>query len=573
MPTEVISANAGEVVFEVTGSNAGDPVQTFTYTGTGLTVEDGVLTAGTLDTSLWQIEAVGPGGASSVIDMVSASGWALDLTDLGSNATVGLNLFHFFIVADVVDRVGDADLTELYPVIYSLSGDTSLSGTAGPDAILGGADLIQLGGLGGDDFLSSQAVEATISGGTGNDTIDALGEGATALGGAGDDSLTGGEGGQTLNGQAGDDLLIGGRFNDPEDGGDMLIGGLGNDQLFGYHGNDTLIGGPGDDRILVRNDADRVSAGDGRDVMTFFTGTHSASGGAGGDAYVVYVNVGYGPGTGFAVDRLVIRDFDIAEDVLVMGSNDKTFLTAEMAYATFMNEAEQVGSDAVFDNGETRIVLRDVDLLELSADNFVRFEEGISEGWTEWGTVTVAGAAGDDTLRGTSGDDTVLAGLGDDDARAGGGDDRVIGMGGDDVLRGGHGDDLLSGGAGRDVLMAERGADTLFGGAGADVFVLFVDDDRVSPDPHWETDVTETAVIADFDLSEDVLMLRESDNGFETGRDRYADFMEHATQEGAHVVYDDGRSQVTILNTDLDDLTAAHFLGDDLGFYDWATLV
>ncbi len=572
MPTELLSLTPTEAVFLTTDEDTFFD-QLFTFTGTGFEADGDDLSAGVVDSATWTIEATGTDGSVTVTEMAQITGWGQDVADLSSSPVMLLSLTQIFLAAQVAQRVPEGTAPDYYPILWSVSGDTSLTGTAGPDAIFGGAQLVSLSGLGGHDLLSSEAADATIRGGSGNDTIDAEGDGASALGGAGDDWLTGGAGGQTLNGQSGNDYLVGGVFNNQADGGDMLIGGLGDDTMYGYGGNDTLIGGPGDDRIQAREDADRVVAGDGRDVMVFMDGIHTASGGAGGDAFVVYTNVGYGPGNSFlAVDRLTIHDFDVAEDVLVLGSNDKTFLTSDLSYTVFMSEAEQVGANTVFDNGETQIVLRGVTLTDLTEENFVRFAEGEEDGWAEWGTVTVTGAAGDDTLRGTSGDDTVLAGLGDDDVRAGGGDDRVIGMGGNDVLRGGHGDDVLSGGAGRDVLLAERGDDTLFGGDGADAFVLFVDADLNVGTEFWQTDVTERAVIADFDVTEDVLMLRESDNGHDTEADRMAEFMEHAEQRGAHVVYDNGVSEVVLLNVDLDDLGAQHFDTNGIGFYDWGDL-
>ncbi|MFN3190584.1 MAG: spondin domain-containing protein [Aureliella sp.] len=77
--------------------------------------------------------------------------------------------------------------------------------------------------------------------------IDAPEDGDDLLvGGLGNDLISGGEGNDTLIGDAGDDRLIGG------DGDDRLVGGFGNDDLDGGNGNDHLLGG-GQIEVKVTN--------------------------------------------------------------------------------------------------------------------------------------------------------------------------------------------------------------------------------------------------------------------------------------------------------------------------------
>ena len=80
-----------------------------------------------------------------------------------------------------------------------------------------------------DDVVTGTVPTATA---TGNDTLD---------GGNGNDAILGLAGNDTLNGGNGNDVLDGGGGNDG------LTGGNGNDMLFGSFGMDTLIGGNGDD--------------------------------------------------------------------------------------------------------------------------------------------------------------------------------------------------------------------------------------------------------------------------------------------------------------------------------------
>lgn len=78
----------------------------------------------------------------------------------------------------------------------------------------------------------------------------------TLIGGGGNDNLFGGNGNDTLQGAAGNDVLSGGN------GDDTLIGGAGADQMLGGRGNDLLVWNPGDG-------SDRLDGGSGFDIMLF----------------------------------------------------------------------------------------------------------------------------------------------------------------------------------------------------------------------------------------------------------------------------------------------------------------
>ena len=76
-----------------------------------------------------------------------------------------------------------------------------------------------------------------------------------------DDTIYGGDGGDVINAGWGDDILFG------EDGADRLIGNKGEDVLHGGAGNDTLIGGQGADKFVI----DLTTAGDnGSDIIEDF---------------------------------------------------------------------------------------------------------------------------------------------------------------------------------------------------------------------------------------------------------------------------------------------------------------
>lgn len=89
-------------------------------------------------------------------------------------------------------------------------------------------------------FDAASVSRVVIDGGLGNDTLAAfhLTKPITLLGGAGNDFLYGGDA---------DDRLSGGT------GSDRLYGGGGNDTLDGAAGRDFLMGGAGDDVLLARD--------------------------------------------------------------------------------------------------------------------------------------------------------------------------------------------------------------------------------------------------------------------------------------------------------------------------------
>lgn len=187
---------------------------------------------------------------------------------------------------------------------------------------------------------------------------------------------------------------------------DILIGGAGNDQLFGLGGSDMLNGGAGDDQLF--GDA-------GADVLT---------GGAGADRFAYRS----------AADSNATDGYDIVTDFT--GGTDKIDLT--------------------YLNG-----LRSVSLVRVSGGTFLFAA-------TDAGQVQVGfigPVQGTDLINPVG----TPASFGYDIVGAGGGES-LIGSTGNDRLFGLGDADLLFGGAGDDILYGDAGADRLTGGTGADVF-------------------------------------------------------------------------------------------------------
>lgn len=173
-----------------------------------------------------------------------------------------------------------------------------ITGTSGPDVLIGGVGDDLLEGLEGDDMLDGGAGLDTTDGGPGNDVhlvdqqfdivVERFAEGendmvlssALEYGLSGDAfvetlgtinkyattpiSLVGSNYGNSIYGNAGANRLYGGGGND------YLVGRDGNDQLDGGTGYDVLQGGPGDDVYWLFDDAtDRLIElpGEGSDTV------------------------------------------------------------------------------------------------------------------------------------------------------------------------------------------------------------------------------------------------------------------------------------------------------------------
>ena len=144
------------------------------------------------------------------------------------------------------------------------------SPTNGPDVIRGtqGDDVIDA--LDGDDIVCGRGGNDTITGGKGDDMI---------YGGQGDDTISGGEGSDLLSGGNGDDTIYavdesvsgGGSLSfDPNDVAsdtDKLLGGRGEDWLYGSPGVDEIRGGTGDDKLFGFENTDELFGHGGDDLL------------------------------------------------------------------------------------------------------------------------------------------------------------------------------------------------------------------------------------------------------------------------------------------------------------------
>ncbi len=188
---------------------------------------------------------------------------------------------------------GDGDDT-----VYAGSGNDTVSGDAGDDWISGGRGNDVIWGGDGHDVVYGNSGDDAIFGDAGDDEI---------LGGSGNDALLGGDGNDVVRGGSGDDLFLTDAGDDEIFGGagfdtlylsstagdvegsyvdlsagfvkhgdwgydtlssiEAVIGGVGNDVLFGSTKDNVLDGGMGDDILRGGAGSDRLTGGEGRDTF------------------------------------------------------------------------------------------------------------------------------------------------------------------------------------------------------------------------------------------------------------------------------------------------------------------
>lgn len=197
----------------------------------------------------------------------------------------------------------------------------------------------------------SEVYETTL----GDDTINSRGGDDTIIGGDGDDVVNSGRGNDRIEGGADQDLLRGGQGNDfiyGGDGLDRMIGGSDNDLLHGGDDKDVMYGGSGNDDVVGQDGNDRLFGGDGGDHMNGGKGNDVLAGGIGaGDIFYFYLNDGS--------DRIL--DFETGLDRIRFVGTGLEFDDLDISGR---------GTDTVIRYGDSRIVLKDVDVDDIMPEDF-----------------------------------------------------------------------------------------------------------------------------------------------------------------------------------------------------------
>lgn len=204
------------------------------------------------------IEAVVDGteglGAHMFDNLTVANGKVILQEDPGNNSYLA-RVWEYDIASDTLTEIAEFD-----PVQFVSGGsdfitrDEESSGVLDVTDLLGDADTrayvldAQIHALTGDpatveggQLLVMYVDDPFLIGGNGEDDL---------FGSAADEELSGGNGDDSARAGSGDDLVNGGRGND------RLSGDAGNDQLLGENGDDQLAGGAGDDQLTGGRGAD-----------------------------------------------------------------------------------------------------------------------------------------------------------------------------------------------------------------------------------------------------------------------------------------------------------------------------
>jgi Ca2+-binding RTX toxin-like protein len=367
-------------------------------------------------------------------------------------------------------------------VFSGTAGNDVLTGSAGGDTLTGGAgDDTVYGGLGDDTIIGGTGLgNDYYDGGQGDDwvyypsaisgiTVDLANNEASGpeiesdtlidiehvLGGSGDDTLWGSTGNNSLLGNAGNDTLIG------DEGSDFLDGGSGFDQAHYYYvsngitadlASGTVTGGDSDNLVsvegiygssyndtLIGDSADNsFNGGSGHDSLVGGAGNDTLNGSGGNDTFSV------GAGT----------------DIVSGGSGSRDHL--DLSEAT---------SGVTFDLGDTsaQTVGGGLDTITLLV-NDVEHLTGSDFDDTLSGS-TLAGND-DNYIDGGDGNDHISAGNGTNNLHGGGGNDTIIGSANADTLNSGSGSNTLTGGSGNDSFVHAGGNDTIIDGSGNDTLAL-----------------------------------------------------------------------------------------------------
>ena len=367
-------------------------------------------------------------GNDTLIGGADLSGYdALDTT----YATSSLTVTWTSATAGTVQMAGDTTTFSKIGFInaYDWNGTVNAS-------IWGTSDYYDASGADGSIQVQDyQGGADTVIGSEFGDLIDLFGwsgmslDGANVAAGAGDDIISLEDGGTvsnssvTVDGGAGNDSIY---FNSGDGVADVL-GGSGNDTIFGADAAMTVRGGTGDDLIRASDKDDTFILEDGFGNDTIF-----------GDE-----------GDETSGDTL---DFS----ALTSSGIDVTFSAAEAGSST---------------DGVDTITFSQIENLVLSDQNDtvdgMSSTAGISVDGKD-GNDSLIGSDLGDTIAGGAGDDYIEGGLGDDFLTTGEGQDTLLGGQGNDKLMNSDGDDSLDGGAGDDSIVATGGEDTLRGGTGDD---------------------------------------------------------------------------------------------------------
>lgn len=271
---------------------------------------------------------------------VGSTGISLKVTGYNKGAMKG----------KATDAFGDKDTFRKIDEIRGTNNDDSFRGgdkrdrfaaDAGNDIIDGGGgvDLLRYNRFGVDEL------QIDLETGIGSVVIDGLSYTHTLrdiehIRGSldGEDEILGSNMGERIETFAGKDML------DGRDGGDALFGGKGADTLLGGRGTDQLHGEGGSDDLRGGKGSDRLIDGKGKDLLT---------GGEGDDTFEFAKSSSKGN---------QILDFTDTEDMIRIKNGADAFSDLSL---------KADGGDVILKFAKVAVTIKDTDISDLSADDFL----------------------------------------------------------------------------------------------------------------------------------------------------------------------------------------------------------
>ncbi|PIT38360.1 calcium-binding protein [Snodgrassella alvi] len=248
-----------------------------------------------------------------------------------------------------------------------------------------------------------------------------------------------------------------------------LIGGKGNDTLYGLGSYSILDGGDGDDYISVENsEYTFINGGKGNDYIKT-TARNS----------LCLFEKGHGQDI---VDAAAYNNYDFkymnefvfkgasADQVQFIQQGDNLLVKAygNEDVVTILNFFIYEKDDFKFTFDDRSLTAKDIPAdikviptIDTSSDN-VALDDNDPR---QYDDLVLTGTAGEDFLYGRKGNDILTGGSNTDMLMGGDGNDILDGGSNNDYLDGGNGDDILIGGTGNDMLSGGTGNDTYIFGA------------------------------------------------------------------------------------------------------------
>ncbi|PYG29942.1 calcium-binding protein [Pelagimonas varians] len=408
-------------------------------------------------------------------------------TVIGGDLSVSVDGVEVALLEGVTEELG-AESFYTSTQSSKVAESTTITGTPGPDNIVGDDDNNIIYALAGDD---------TVEGGLGDDRAF-LSDGDDIYRSTADDAS---DGDDMIAGELGDDIVYGGGGDDSiwgGDGNDLLYGSAGNDKMGGDAGNDTIFGGADNDTVWGGTGLDRIYLEDGNDVFyddveTGVNASDMVAGGAGNDSIYGaggddrlwgesgsdYIEGGEGNdliGGGTWADTL---DGGTGNDTIIGGAgNDRTLGgTGNDRYEfSFGADGRDVISE-VGGSGTDTLAILDSDLSELGIRRsgtsvVIEDVEGVNRVVVEGHFSGIA----------TNRLDMIDA---NDGLRYFKTD--LVGTASSDLVVGTSAAEIISGGGGNDIVVGGGSKDSLDGGAGADVFIYSQLSDSAATAPGRDT--------------------------------------------------------------------------------------